>query len=102
MKLFSVVSSLIWDNVSVMDSGVLLSLVALCISIIAIIVSIRAWHKSRAIYDIETTPLRGDTIQGVRDKLNTGEYTILSVHEQSTSLSGTKVVLGRVKKAKNK
>jgi len=69
------------------------------VSSVAIIISIKAWTKSRAIYDIETTHLRGDTIKIIRDKLATGKYTILNVYtEGQFPKDDIRLILGKIKK----
>lgn len=82
-----------------MSLGILvISVVSFIASVIAIFVSIMAWHKNRAIYDIESFPLRSDSIGGLRAKLNSGKYTILAVHDETLNPSiSTKVLLGKVK-----
>lgn len=85
-----------------------LTIGSLLLSLAAIIISIKAWHKSRAIYGIETEVLRQPT--GSRDdsnsrealntKLSKGMYTILSVVERSKSDDDWELILGKIKKDK--
>lgn len=84
--------------------------VAIIISLAALVVSVKAWHKSRAIYDIETEVIRQPTgrredlyssMKHISQKLSTGDYTILAILERSKSDKDWEVFLGRVKPEKN-
>ncbi len=84
-----------------MPYALIVAFLGLVGSVAAIVISIKAWSKNRAIYDIETTPLRGDTIVSVRKKLASGEYSIISAyHEGQFPNDQTQIILGRIKKNK--
>lgn len=80
---------------------------AVVMSLAALIVSVQAWHRSRAIYDIAKYKFPknvGDSKtdddkrleQALRDKLKTGKWQILHIYEQSANT--LMIVLGKVKK----
>ncbi|MDZ7798672.1 MAG: hypothetical protein U5L76_03585 [Patescibacteria group bacterium] len=82
-------------------------IIAVAISLSALIVSIQAWHKSRAIYDIVKYKFpknvgdskTADDIRhekALQDKLKTGKWQILHIYEQSANT--LMIVLGKVKK----
>lgn len=82
-------------------------IIAVIVSLAALFVSIQAWHRSRAIYDIAKYkfPKRvgnsktEDDIRregALREKLKTGKWQILHVYEQSANT--LMIVLGKVKK----
>jgi hypothetical protein len=84
-----------------------IALFALIISIIAIVVSVISWRKSRAIYAVERKVMRQITgahddmyinEQSLNEKLHKGEWTILDVLERSKSDGDWEVLLGRIKK----
>ena len=71
------------------------------LSIFALLVSILAWHKNRAVYDIELWPLRGDTLKDVKKKLSSGKWTILTLQERGTlrtTAHWEMLLLGRIRK----
>ncbi|PJE59726.1 MAG: hypothetical protein COU85_02055 [Candidatus Portnoybacteria bacterium CG10_big_fil_rev_8_21_14_0_10_44_7] len=87
-----------------------LSIIAISISIIAIIVSAKGWHKSRAIYDIEKFkfPKRVGNSKtdedkrlesALRNKLKTGQWQILHIYEnvnpRSNEVLGLIVIIGK-------
>ena len=83
------------------------AIIAVAISLSALIVSIQAWHKSRAIYDIAKYKFPknvGDSKteddirheKALQEKLKTGKWQILHIYEQSAN--NLMVVLGKVKK----
>jgi len=76
-------------------------------SLIAIIISIYSWHKSRAIYDIEKYKFPkkvGDSKtnedleheKAIKEKLKTGEWQILHIYERNDN--ELMVVIGKIKK----
>lgn len=80
-------------------------IIAVVVSIGALFVSIKAWYKSRAIYDIETEVIRQPTgkrndmdssMKHISRKLSTGIYTILAILERSKSDKDWEVFLGRL------
>lgn len=82
---------------------------AIAISVIAIIVSVISWQKSRAIYAVERKAMRQITGEhddlyinesSLNEKLQSGEWTILHVLERTKSDGDWEVLLGRIKKQK--
>ncbi len=82
-----------------------LSAISLALSAIALAVSIKAWHKSRAIYSVERSVIR--QYRGTADdkyinesdlnaKLSSGNYTILAIAERKTD-NDWEILLGRIK-----
>jgi hypothetical protein len=84
----------------------ILAIAAIAVSIIAIVVSVKAWHKSRAIYRVERFVIRQFTGERndldkneneLNKKLSSGEYTILAVMERTKSDKDWEMLLGRIK-----
>jgi hypothetical protein len=84
-----------------------LDLAALMLSVIAIIISIRSWVKSRAVYGVEREVIRqydgskNDLTKNedrFNEKLSSGKYTILATYERLDR--NIEVLLGRLKKEK--
>jgi hypothetical protein len=76
-------------------------------SLIAVIISVYSWHKSRAIYDIEKYKFPkkvGDSKtnedleheKAIKEKLKTGEWQILHIYERNND--ELVVVIGKIKK----
>lgn len=83
--------------------------IAIIISLAALVVSVKAWHKSRAIYDIETEVVRQpigsradlySSMKHITEKLSSGAYTVLAILERSKSDKDWEVFLGRIKPKK--
>lgn len=82
--------------------------IPIILSLLALIISIKSWVKSRSIYGVETYVLRQttgnkDDIENgdkkmINHKLSSGEYTILSVQERTKSDNDWELILGRIKK----
>lgn len=75
-------------------------------SIIALVISVKSWAKSRSIYKIETEVLRQPTGRSediyistdhINKKLQSGEYTILHMAERKAD-GDWELILGRIKK----
>lgn len=75
------------------------------LSVVALTISIKAWHKSRAIYGVERAVIRQN--RGSRDdldinekslneKLSNGDYTMLFVMERKAD-KDWEILLGRIK-----
>ncbi len=86
-------------------------IVSLVIALIALVVSILAWRKSRAIYGIERDVIRQYTGKNddlwksednLNKKLSSGDYTVLVVLERTRSDSDWEILLGRIKPYKDK
>jgi hypothetical protein len=77
---------------------------ALIISITALVISVRSWHKSRVFYDIEVYKIGGvawvPELSNVKEKLNTGKYTILNTYEETYPNNKNTIfmVMGKIKK----
>lgn len=76
-------------------------------SLVAIIISVYSWHKSRAIYDIEKYKFPknvGDSKtsedlnheEALKEKLKTGEWQILHIYERNDN--ELMIVIGKIKK----
>lgn len=81
-------------------------IIAIIVSVVALIFSAKAWHKSRAVYDIETEVIRQPTggrrdlytsMEHISKKLSSGNYTILAILERSKSDKDWEIFLGRIK-----
>lgn len=81
------------------------------ISLGALIVSVKAWHRNRAIYNIETEVIRQPTgkledlyasTENISNKLSSGDYTILTILERSKSDKDWEIFLGRIKPERKK
>lgn len=77
-------------------------LLTLAIAVAALGLSIRAWHKSRVVYDIERKlffrkpDLNGpNNNESLRKMLSSGKYTILHVQDYG---GYPEILLGKVKK----
>lgn len=83
-----------------------IELLTIILSIIAIIISVYSWHKSRAIYDIEkykfpknvgdskTDEDRGHE-NAIKEKLKTGNWQILHIYERNAN--ELMIVIGKIK-----
>ena len=88
------------------EMSLTISVLSIIVAVIAIIVSIKAWHKSRAVYGVEREVLRQfdgsrndlDIIENekLNEKLSSGNYTILSVMERTKGDNDWEVLLGRI------
>lgn len=83
-----------------------LTIFTIVISLIALLISIKSWAKSRSIYKIETEVLRQPTgrkedmyisTDHINKKLASGEYTILHVAERKAD-GDWELILGKIKK----
>lgn len=75
-------------------------LLSLLFSSIAIFVALKSWQKSRSIYNLEFVEFLPDKIRDVgnkelRDKLNSGEYTILHADYRAAQYN---LLIGKIKK----
>lgn len=77
------------------------------VSIIALIISVKAWHKSRVIYGIETEVIRQPTgtkndmykdTKHICEKLSSGKYTILGISQRTKSDQDWEIFLGKIRK----
>jgi len=85
-----------------------LGVISLGIAICSLIISKKAWHKSREIYGIERTTLRQvrgraddivveKRIKEISDKLANGGYTILNITSRQAD-GDFEIIFGKVKK----
>lgn len=81
------------------------SLMAFVVAAISLIVSIKAWHKGRAIYGVERSIIRqyhgdrGDleiSEDSLNDQLRSGNYLVLAVMERKSD-HDWEVLMGRIK-----
>ena len=77
-------------------------MLTLSIATVALIISVRAWHKSRVVYDIERKLFfrqpdkKGpNNNESLRKMLSSGKYTILHVQDYG---GYPEILLGKVKK----
>ncbi len=79
------------------------------LSAAALIISIKSWYQTRIFYDLEVYIIGGTSatatrqLDEVKQKLNTGKYTILNTFEESYENNGravnsVSILLGKVKK----
>ena len=84
------------------------ALIALIISALALLISIKSWHKSRVFYDLEMYTIAGSAgnvvseLDAVKEKLNTGKYTIVNTLEETYQSHGdarnrVRILLGKIK-----
>jgi hypothetical protein len=80
-----------------------MQILTLATSVVALIISIMNWRKSRVIYGIEWEEFSTSTIEAVNqknkvinDKLKTGNYIVLAVEKNNDSEYTT--IVGKVKK----
>ncbi len=95
-----------WENIW---NWFLNSAPALIISAAALVISVKSWHKTRVFYDLEIYTIGGTAggtvtqLDAVKEKLNTGKYTILDTFEESwTGGTGGRnrisIIIGKIKK----
>jgi len=87
------------------EISLIISVLSIIAAVIAVVVSIKAWHKNRTIYGIEREVLR--QFDGTHDdlyirenkklskKLSSGNYTVLSFLERKAD-KDREVMLGRI------
>ncbi len=95
--------------ISITDFNLQMSLIdvlTVVFSIIAFVISVKSWAKSRSIYKIETEVLRQPTgrkedmyisTDHINKKLQSGEYTILHIAERKAD-GDWELILGKIKK----
>lgn len=85
-----------------------LEIISIILAVIALFISIKAWHKSRAIYGIERTTLRQtrgrqddpivqERLQEINTKLTSGKYTILNIISREAD-GDFEIIFGKIKK----
>ena len=77
-----------------------LEIVSLLVSLGALFVALKSWKKNRAIYNLEFHEFLPDKLRDVgnkeiREKLSSGDYTILHTDYRSAQYN---VLLGKLKK----
>jgi hypothetical protein len=77
------------------EIAIIISVFSLLVSIAGAVIAVKSWHKSRAYYDIESTFLRGDTINQLKKQLSTGKYTIISTFQDEAR--NIRILLGKIK-----
>lgn len=84
----------------------LIDILTIILSIIALVISVKSWAKSRSIYKIETEVLRQPTgrkedmyisTDHINKKMESGEYTILHIAERKAD-GDWELILGKIKK----
>ncbi|MBU6141959.1 hypothetical protein KGO95_02450 [Patescibacteria group bacterium] len=94
-----------WINIS---NWLLNNAPALVISVMALVISIKSWYKTRVYYDLEMYTIAGSAgnvvnqLDAVRQKLNTGKYTIINTFEETYQANGfgrnrVNILIGKVK-----
>ena len=84
-----------------------IEILTIILSIIAIVISVYSWHKSRAIYDIEKYKFPknvGDSKtdedkrheKAIKEKLKTGSWQILHIYERNAN--ELMIVIGKIRK----
>lgn len=82
-------------------------IISFIFSLVAVVVSITSWYKSRAIYDIEKYKFPknvGDSKtdedklheKAIKEKLKTGNWQILHIYERNNN--ELMIVIGKIKK----
>lgn len=84
------------------------NLVTIILSSAALIISVRSWYKTRIFYDLDIYPIAGtaggtpntaDQLKIIKEKLNTGKYTILDTFEETGyGRNRVSILIGKVKK----
>lgn len=87
-------------------SWIINNLPSLIISIVSLIISIRSWYKTRVFYDVEVFELYNGNSFGfqnkeLRDKLNTGKYTILNTYQDRVPVELEKLIYAVKDKSEN-
>ncbi|MBU4338175.1 hypothetical protein KKD57_01305 [Patescibacteria group bacterium] len=86
----------------------MIEILTILFSVIAIIISIYSWQKSRAIYDIEKYKFPKNVggsktdedekhEQALKEKLKTGNWQILHIYERNVN-NELMIVIGKIKK----
>ena len=70
----------------------------LLISVLALIISIIGWHKSRVIYEVLKQEDKNGGEEKIKNLLATGKYTILHVQPHPLNPRSSIYILGKVKK----
>jgi len=94
-----------WDNTL---SWLLNNAPALVISVVALVISIKSWYKTRVFYDLEVYTIAGSAgnaisqLNAVKEKLNTGKYTIVNTFEETYQSGGVgrnkvNILIGKIK-----
>ncbi len=84
------------------------NLPTIILSSVALIISVRSWYKTRIFYDLDIYPIAGSAggtpntigqLKIIREKLNTGKYTILDTFEETgDGRNRVSIIIGKVKK----
>ena len=80
------------------------NLPTIILSVLALIVSVRSWYKTRAYYDLDMYQITGYGSEGnlnkIKEKLNTGKYTIVNTSEETHpgNRNTLYILLGKIKK----
>lgn len=84
------------------------NLATIILSTAALIISVRSWYKTRIFYDLDIYPIAGtaggtpntvDQLKIIKEKLNTGKYTILDTFEETGyGRNRVSILIGKVKK----
>lgn len=87
------------------DSNYIYYGLTLLISATALIISIKAWYKSRVFYDIEIYQIIGNSgdinLKQIKKQLNTGKYTIINTYVEEHSNNKNNylfILIGKIKK----
>lgn len=87
-----------------LEAAFSMEIATLLASIVALLISCLAWHKSRVIYAVETAVIRQptggrddlvDSTGPLNEKLKSGKYTVLSLAERRAD-GDWSVLLGRI------
>ena len=87
------------------ETTLIISVIPIIIAVVAIIISIKAWHKNRVVYGIEREVLRQfdgthDDLDIIKNKklskkMSSGNYVVLSFLERKAD-KDWEVMLGRI------
>ncbi len=80
------------------------NLPVIILSFAALIVSILSWYKTRIFYDLDVHQITGygsdQQLENIKNKLNTGKYTIINTYEENhpNNCSTVFILVGKIKK----
>ncbi len=72
--------------------------VNILISIVALIIAVISWQKSRVIYEVIKQEDKMDGEEKIRNLLATGKYTVLHVQTHPSNSFSSIYILGKVRK----
>ncbi len=75
-----------------------MDIINILISVIALIIAVISWQKSRVIYEVIKQEDKTGGAEKIKNLLATGKYTVLHVQTRPSNSFSSIYILGRVKK----